>query len=182
MEYQSVAIVDAADDESIVWHVDVSLDTQGSSRMCGAWVLAARDQRTLQSLTRARYLVATPAGGKALNRAGAGDNRGVIDLTASRDAVESEIGRLQTSFEEAASKSKSSLIAPTWPRLPKPIGLRQPPVDVKVPQNVAATLGIARWLEVLALAWESLERQRLARRYMRGDDLTQRPFPLLFKE
>jgi hypothetical protein len=93
-------------------------------------------------------------------------------------AVESEIRRLQKVFEQAAAKSKSKLIAATWPHLPAAIDLEHAPADANAPQNVVVTLGIARWLEAVAVAWESLERQRLARKYMRGDDLTQRAFPL----
>ena len=178
IEYQSVAVIDANADESIVWQVDVSADTQGSSRMCGAWVLAANEYAKPKLLTQARYLVATPAGDKALDRASAHDNRGVVDLAATVTVVELEITRLQIVFERAAATSKSSLVAPTWPPLPKAIDLGQPPVDVKAPQNVAVTLGIARWLEAVALVWESLERQRLIRKYMRDKDQTQRPFPL----
>jgi hypothetical protein len=180
IEYQTVAIVDANADETIVWQVDVSSDTQGSSRMCGAWILAADDGDKLELLTRTRDVVVTKAADRAFRRATGNGDRGLVDLARTLSAVESEIVRLQTVFEQAAAKSKSNLIAPSWPHLPEVIDLAQPPVDANAPQNVAVTLGIARWVEAVAVAWEGLERQRLARKYMRGNELTQRTFPLQF--
>jgi hypothetical protein len=178
IEYQSVAIVDANTEGTIVWQVDVSSDTQGSSRMCGAWVLAADEAGKLERLTQARYVVATRAGDRVLRRITGHGHRGVVDLASTLSAVESEIRELQTVFDRAARSSKSNLIVPTWPHLPEAIDLRHPPADASAPQGVAVTLGIARWLEAVAFAWESLERQRLARKYMRGNELTPRALPI----
>jgi hypothetical protein len=178
MEYQSVAIVDVADDESIVWQVDVSSDTQGSSRMCGAWVVAADEDHKVRLLTQSRYLLSTDAGAQVCKRAGVDGHLGLVDVAATLSAVDAEGTRLQEVFERAAAASKSSLIAPTWPRLPKPLDLANPPLDRIAPSNCAAALGVARWLESVAVAWESLERQRLIRRYMRGNAPVQRTFPL----
>jgi len=178
IEYQSVVVIDANADGTIVWQVDVSSDTQGSSRMCGAWVLAADEFGKLEMLTRARYVVATRAGDRALRRITGHGHLGVVDLAKTLSAVESEISDLQTVFELVASKSKSNLTVPAWPNLPETIDLARPPTDKNAPQGVAVSLGIARWLEAVAVAWESLERQRLARKYMRGGELTPRAFPI----
>jgi hypothetical protein len=178
MEYKSVAIVDAAEDESIVWHVDVSSDTQGLSRMCGAWVIAADEDHKVNLLTQSRYLLSTDAGARACKRVGVEGHLGLVDVVATLSAVDAERTRLQEVFERAAEASKSSLIAPTWPHLPKPVDLTHPPQDRIAPPNCAGALGVARWLESVAVAWESLERQRLIRKYMRGNDPTQRHFPL----
>lgn len=176
-EYQSVAVVDAADDRVVVWQVDISADA-GLTRMCGAWVIDASETSTLRNLTESRYLVATPAGAKACAGAGAEGHTGVIDLRLVVEAVEAEIHCLQTAFDTALAKSRSKLIAPTWPRLPNPIDLGNPPRDRNAPDDVAAALGIARWLETVALVWESLEQQRLARKYLRGKETSQRPLPI----
>lgn len=173
-----MAIVDAADEESIVWQVDLNSDAQGLSRMCGAWVIAAADDRKVRLLTQSRYLLSTDAGARVCKRAGVDGHLGRVDVVGTLSAVDAERTRLQQVFERAAAASKSSLIAPTWPHLPEPLDLAHPPRDRIAPLNCAAALGVARWLESVALAWESLERQRLIRKYMRGDDLTQRNFPL----
>jgi hypothetical protein len=178
MESQFVTIVDAARDDSIVWQVDVSSDTQGSSRMCGAWVIAADGDHEVRLLTRSRYLLSTNGGARVCKRAGVDGHLGLVDVVATLSAVDAERIRLQEVFERAAASSKSSLIAPTWPHLPKPLDLVHPPQDRMAPPNCAAALGVARWLESVAVAWESLERQRLIRNYMRGNDPIQRNFPL----
>jgi hypothetical protein len=132
----------------------------------------------LKLLTQARYLVATPAGNRECSKAGARTHLGHVDLAQIVSAVESEIVCLQSLFELEAAKSKSKLVAPTWPRTPKAIDLAYPPVDALAPEKVAPALGIARWLEAMALIWESIEGQRLMRKFMRRDEPDQRPFPL----
>jgi hypothetical protein len=180
--YQSIAIVDAAATDTIVWQVDVSADPGGLSRMCGAWVFNADEGEKLKPLTEARYLVATPAGNRECSRAGARTHLGHVDLAQTVSAVESEIVCLQALFELEAAKSKSKLVVPAWPRTPKAIDLAHPPVDALAPKKVAPALGIARWLEAMALIWESIEGQRLMRKFMRNDELDQRPFPLVLRD
>ena len=176
-EYQSVAVVDAADDRVVVWQVDIGADA-GLARMCGAWVIDASETSMLRNLTESRYLVATPAGAKACACAGAEGHTGVIDLRLIIESIDAEIQCLQTAFDTALAKSKSKLIAPTWLRLPDPIDLGDPPRDRNAPDDVAAALGIARWLETVALAWESLEQQRLARTCLRSTETSRRPLPI----
>ncbi|MBB3753672.1 hypothetical protein FHT44_006194 [Mycolicibacterium sp. BK634] len=180
VERQSVAVVDAGGDESIVWQVDVSADTQEASRMCSAWVLAAGADDKVRLLTRSRYLLPTTAGRRVCEEAGADGHLGLVDAAATLSAVDAERARLQSVFEQEATVSKSTLVAPTWPHLAEPLDLASPPLDRIAPSNCAAALGVARWLESVAVAWESLERQRLIRKYMRGDNLTPRSFPLRF--
>ena len=174
MHYQSVAVVDAQPHKTIVWHVDVSTNPSGLSRMSGAWIVSADDTNVLTTLTRARYVTTTGAGRDMCR----GNHAGVVDVAATHAAIASEIEHFQTEFEKAAAASNSKLIAPRWPRLPNVIDLANPPADTNAPAEVAVALGIARWLESLALVWESLETQRLMRKYLRGDDDDQRPFPI----
>jgi hypothetical protein len=103
MEYNSVAIVDAADDESIVWQVDVSSDTQGFSRMCGAWVIAADEDHKVRLLTQSRYLLSTDAGARVCKRAGVDGHLGLVDVGATLSAVDAE--PMQEVFEAAAAAS-----------------------------------------------------------------------------
>lgn len=175
--YQSAAVVDAADGSVIVWQVDMSADA-GLTRMSGGWVIDSNARVALRSLTQGRYLVATSTGVKACAKADAGSHAGMIHLALVIDAVAAEISELQATFDRALSNSRTKLIAPKWPWLPPLIDLEDPPYDRNAPGGVAAALGIARWLEALALAWESLEQQRLARRYLRGKETTQRPLPI----
>lgn len=178
-EYQSVAVVDAHADNAIVWHVDVSTDVAGLSRMSGAWTVGPNEHDKLELLTRSRYLAATTQGLHACAVACARNYAGIVDLTQSLRAVATEINRLQASFEAAAAKSKYALVDPRWPRLPQDFDLSDPPKDVDGPADVAVALGIARWLESIAVAWESLEQQRLMRKYMHGKDIERRAFPLI---
>jgi hypothetical protein len=176
-EYQSVAVVDAAEDRTIVWQVDVSAEVE-MTRMCGAWVIESTDSDTLTNLTQDRYVVATPAGAKACDRADARTHRGVIDLDRVVNAITSEIHRLQTVFDTASARSKSKLITPSWPRIPAVLDLENPPRDSNAPDDVAIALAIARWLEAVALAWESVEQQRMARKHLRGKATNRRPLPI----
>ncbi|MGY4647679.1 hypothetical protein [Mycobacterium sp. URHB0021] len=178
-QYQSVAVVDADSDNAIVWHIDVSSDVAGLSRMSGAWVLGLDEHDKLELLTRSRYLAATTQGENACENARAQGHSGLIDLAQTIKVVEAEINRLQANFEEAAAKSKSALVSPRWPRLPHDFDVSRPPADADAPAQVAIALGIARWLESVALAWESLEQQRTMRKYLRGDDVEQRAFPIV---
>jgi hypothetical protein len=180
--YQSIAIVDAAATDTIVWQVDVSADPGGLSRMCGAWVVNSDEGEKLKLLTQARYLVATPSGDRACSRAGARTHLGHVDLAETVSAIESEIVCLQALFEMEAAKSKSKLVPPAWPRTPTAIDLAHAPVDAFASKKVAPALGIPRWLEAMALVWESIEGQRLMRKFMRRDELGQRPFPLVLQD
>ena len=78
-------------------------------------------------------------------------------------------------------RPNGKLVAPEWPQVPEQIDLENPPRTAGAPDLVASALGIARWLEMLAVAWGSLERQRLARRYLRLDDPSPRALPISIK-
>lgn len=178
MNYQSVAVVDANAEAIIIWHVDVSPDPSGLSRMCGAWVLEGTDVHTFETLTRGRYLATTPAGGAVRDGLRPDHHRGVLDLGRVDAEIASVVDRFQELFKEAAAASKSTLIEPTWPRLPGRIDPENPPADGGAPERVAVALGIARWLESMALVWESLEVLRESRKYLRGENEGQREFPV----
>ncbi|AXK75360.1 MULTISPECIES: hypothetical protein [Mycobacteriaceae] len=178
--YQPVCIVDAASQGAVVWQVDISVETE-LSRMCGAWVIDPARLNMLTTLTRDRYLVATPPGHLACQAADMNNHRGVVDLKSTLATVELEITLLQAAFEEESKRTKSKLVAPEWPQVPEQIDLEHPPRAVGSPDLVASALGIARWLETLALAWGSIERQRLARKYLRLDDPSPRALPISLK-
>lgn len=179
VEYQSVAVVDANPNSVIVWQVDVSSNPSGLSRMSGAWVLGVNESKTLKTLTQNRLLAATDAGLATCKRAEANGYAANIDLALTLAEVAAEVDRLQASFEQAAAESKSALVPPTWPKLPQAFAGDKPPVNRTAPTEAAVALGIARWLESVALAWESLEQQRLMRKYFRGDNDGRRRLPIV---
>ena len=145
-------------------------------------MLTADEDDKVRLLTQSRYLLSTAAGARVCERAGADGHRGLVDPIATLSAVHTERTRLQGVFEQEAAVSKSTLIAPAWPHLPERLDLADPTRDRIAPSNCAVALGVARWLESVAVAWESLERQRLIRKYMRGDAPAQRDFPLQLVE
>ncbi|MGB3484162.1 MAG: hypothetical protein WBB07_18350 [Mycobacterium sp.] len=178
MDYQTVAIVDTNAGGIVVWHVDVGVNPFGLSRMCGAWVLQPDGAGTLRTLTHRRYLITSGAGSDACRHLDADHHRGVLDLDAILAYIACEIDRLQSRFDEANAVAKSALVPPVRPRLPQAIDLERPPVEPVAPQETAVALGVARWLESVALAWESVEQQRLSKRYLCVDDDCQRGFPV----
>jgi hypothetical protein len=175
VDYQSVAVVDAHGTNAVVWHVDMSPNDSGLSRLSGAWVLPKCDLGTLKLLVQLRYLVATAKGLKVCPDVHAG----LVDLGVTTGGIEAEVNRLQNLYDEqVAAKVKSTLVPPRWPKFPECIDLARPPRDIHAPANVAAALGIARWLESIALAWVFVEQQRLSRKFLHGGCLEQRPFPI----
>ncbi|KMO71629.1 hypothetical protein [Mycolicibacterium chlorophenolicum] len=126
IDHQSVVVVDSCDRHTVVWQVDISADT-GMTRMCGAWVIDTTELQKLKNLTLGRYLIATASGAETCTSAEAERHRGVIDVSQTVESVGSETNRLQEAFDAALAKSKSKLIAPTWPRMPRMIDLEAPP-------------------------------------------------------
>ncbi|AQT81184.1 hypothetical protein B1R94_20880 [Mycolicibacterium litorale] len=148
------------------------------SRMAGAWVIGSDEPTRLNALTQDRYLVGTPAGMEVYRSLQSDTGADEIDLGMTLVSIEDEIDCLRKKFEEAAAKSKSRLIEPSWPRPPRPLNLEAPPADASAPAEVAVVLGIARWLEALAMTWEAIEQQRMMRKYLRGKDAGRRRLPV----
>ncbi len=117
-------------------------------------------------LTRARYVVATPAGVDALQSAEARP-LGFVDLTATISTVAAERDRLQTVFDELPAARKKTLTPPRWPSIPGPVDLADPPRAHNAGDpRAAVALGISRLLEECATAWSALEGQRTTRAHL----------------
>lgn len=175
--FDLVAVVDANVDTVAVWHVDIGSGQSGLGRMCGAWVVANDDVRTVELVTRNRMVLATQSGKQALSRAEA-QPLGYADFEAAVDQMLSERDRLQSIYERKQSKS---LVPPRWPEIPAHLDLKSPPIVAAAEDDSRVALGIARWVERVALAWAEIERQRIARSYMieAGDDKDVRPCPVV---
>ncbi|BBY50285.1 hypothetical protein MARA_37530 [Mycolicibacterium arabiense] len=101
----------------------------------------------------------------ALQRASA-EPVGYLDVYSTLQNISTERDRLQRLYEQQPGKN---LIAPKWPTLPETFNLDAPPLAPDTRAEVQVALGVARWLEAMAVAWEEIESQRLRRSYMSGD-------------
>jgi len=169
MTDHAVAIVDATDVRSIVWHVGVDpLDK--ASRFHGAWTYP-NDDNPVDNLVLGRVILATDAGHSAAKHAGATT---FLDPQGTVDAIRNVIADLQFAFDEtAAARRPAALVAPDWPRFAdwtSPVAKADPPVQ--------AALGAARWLAGIADGWRKLERERRIRPYLPGGS-NARPMPLV---
>jgi len=186
----TVAVVDAPEKEGdavAVWHIDVGPDI-GLARPCGAWLLDPDvDGERIRSLLVGRRVLATEEGGRALSgpgrRAlGGGAIAGFVDAEATVRAVRDEIAALQEAFDEELRASGRSLVAPDWPRVPEPAQpeeLHRSDGD----DGTGAALGLGRWMADFADTWQKVERQRLARRFLRehGGD-AHRSLPVVMRD
>jgi hypothetical protein len=177
---QTVAVVDAGPHTVTVWPVNVGTGAPGISRMSGAWVLHDEPHK-VELLTRGKPVAATPAGAEALQSASA-TPAGMLDLTDTVNAVTAERDRLQAIYNALPASRKKTLVAPRWPHMPPAVDLADPLRAQTTDDNVAAALGVARFLEQLATAWADLERQRTVRDYLTegaaGQPAEIRDFPL----
>lgn len=189
----TVAVVDAPDGGRgavAVWHIDVGPDI-GLARPCGAWLLdAGADGERIRSLVAGRRVLATPSGEETLTGAGSETGRtggadaidGFVDADATVRAVRDEIDALQEAFDAELRASGRKLVAPEWPSVPDPVrpdGLRHADGD----DRTGVALGLGRWLADFADTWQKVERQRLARKFLRehrGD--THRSLPVVTRD
>lgn len=184
-----VAVVDATKESVCVWWVDAGLKpNQSMSRLCGAWVLASGDDKTLESLTFARIVLPTKAGALALQSAGVSPDR-LLDPNATVAAATACRDRCQQAFEtEQARRTPSKrLQAPGWPAFPATLDVEHPPAwDANGRPDdplVDTALSIAHWLDALCGRWEQLEEQRLSRTLLRAlDGDNERPLPVVLVE
>jgi hypothetical protein len=172
-----VVVGDATDDSIVIWHVDAGPDT-GLSRLAGAWVLKADDTVTLANLVPGRRILATDRGRAALTAAHIALG-GLVDPSEVVAAVADVRDELQQLYVQArATTGGKHWTAPAWPHLPAAVDVEHPPSLVAEPV-VQRALGIASWLTSVCEAWVSIERQRLAHKYMiDAGGPAQRPMPL----
>lgn len=176
-----VAVVDAGPKTVTVWHVDIGGGQLGLGRLCGAWVTGDDDDgaRTVELVSRERMVLATQSGVSALDRVAARPF-GFLDLAATVANIRAERDQLQHLYEQQSLKT---LVAPRWPALPAMIDMEEPPLAPEASPEVAAALGVARWLEQLAKVWVEIESQRLRRPYLaEAGGLSVRPCPVTLHE
>jgi hypothetical protein len=180
-----VAVVDATTESVFAWWAHVGLKPAPSmGRLCGAWVLASGDDKTLESLTFRHMVLPTKAGALALKNAGLSPDR-LLDANATVAAATASRDRCQQAFEtEQAQRVPSKrLQAPGWPSFPASLDVEHPPpweVSYECDRRLGSTPSIAHWLEALCSSWEELDKQRLVRPLLRkldGDD--ERPLPVV---
>jgi hypothetical protein len=88
------------------------------------------------------------------------------DTTAHIKSLETAREELQAGSD--AHLKRQSLVAPAWPLLPDPIDMQNPPTAA-TGERTSVALAVARWLERIAITWEKIEAERVARKYMPGD-------------
>lgn len=173
-----VAVVDGGRNV-VVWWVSVRpAHGSGVGRLTGAWVLAPTEvAEKVPLLLSGRTLLITPAGHDALGSYRIAVDE-VVDIGASEHAVAAEVGRLQLAYRQELGRLPGrSLVEPSWPTLAP---YTDAPTGPGATREVDVTLHIARWLAELAGAWDSLEGQRLTRRYLQSPGgTTPRPLPLV---
>ncbi|WP_448613604.1 exonuclease domain-containing protein [Modestobacter sp. URMC 112] len=177
-----LAVVDQVDDVPVVWWVDIGPRIAGMSRLCGAWVLDGDDRdRTLRSLTASRVIIATATGQSLLDEQQVVPDR-ILDDEATLTAIVATRNELQAVYKEAEAVRRTTLTPPRWPILPPPLD----PGSASMPggdPRTSRALGIARGLNALCAAWDTIEEQRLARPYMRsvGGPAT-RGLPVVYRD
>lgn len=151
---RGVVVVDQPQsDRVVVWHVNVGDGLE--STMAGAWVVPAADER-VPALLEGRLLVTTPAGRQRF-----GDGADVADLVT---AISAEIAALDSAFTahlDTLPSSRRSLVRPRWPQVPS--GPSPETAGDPVANNA---LTVARWVSSLLVAWQRVEKERLARPFL----------------
>lgn len=156
-------VVDAQNGKIVIWHVDTGPD-HGMSRMAGAWVVGKDDGDKIDLLVAERRALMTEAGQEALAELCI-ELPGLIDPDSTLDNLQSVLSELQAVYD--AHPKRAGLVAPEWPPLPEKTGVH----DLSCGQSQKPTqmaLGLARWLEQVATAWDRIESVRIARKYMPG--------------
>ncbi|GAA4804623.1 DUF6218 family protein [Tomitella cavernea] len=172
----TVAVVDAPEQDGTavaVWHIDVGPDI-GLARPCGAWLLDGDDNGDqVRALVRGRRILATAAGARALASLHP-EIDGWIDGDATVRGVHDEIDALQQAFEQHLRETGRSFVAPGWPQVPAGLDpdasavLQMAADTTGGDDGTGAALALSRRLADLADTWQKVERQRLARQFLRG--------------
>ncbi|MBP2473327.1 hypothetical protein JOF53_002199 [Crossiella equi] len=165
------AVVDTQPGHVVIWHVQTGLD-DGMPRLTGAWVVPPEDRDKIAALLENRRTLATAEGAKTL--ASLAIQVPLLDPATALAAVEAERDALQAKYD--ALPQPHTFTAPTWPDLPAPLDLANPPSGDGVPPTQVA-LAVARWLSGLTDTWERIERERITRKYL-NDGTDRRLAPL----
>lgn len=174
-----VAVVDGQSG-LVVWHVAVSTSGLAIGRLCGARVLGddpAAGQK-LPLLVQGRTLLVTADGHTMLTSRGV-KVTGTVDVEASVHAARAEVDSLRLVYRDELTRvPKRGLAEPDWPVFAEPAEYTPKTYGQR---EVDTALHIARWLASFADQRDSLESQRLSRRYLRehgGPSARQLPLAL----
>jgi hypothetical protein len=178
-----IAVVDVNPAGAVVWWVNVGSVGRQVGRLCGAWVVDEAESARVRQLLSGRLVLSTAAA-RAMVQASGVHQSVLVDAAGTLANVVDTRDALQAAFEsEIATLPKGrALVAPRWPALPQPLDPESPPLVVGT-EPVRRALGIARWFDTLCHAWDGVEEQRLARKYLRslGGD-SARPLPAYLEE
>jgi hypothetical protein len=178
-----LAVVDVNPAGAVVWWVNVGSVGRQVGRLCGAWVIDEAESARVRQLLSGRLVLPTAAA-RELVRSSHVDLSALVDSAGTLANVADTRDALQAAFESeiAALPKGRALVAPSWPALPQPLDPESPPLVVGT-EPVRRALGIARWFDTLCQAWDGIEEQRLARKYLRslGGD-SARPLPAYLEE
>ncbi|MBB5153705.1 hypothetical protein [Saccharopolyspora phatthalungensis] len=164
-------VVDARGEKIIIWHVNTG-PAVGLSRLTGAWTFGLDEVDKVKLLVAERRVLMTSAGQEALDQLSiAVPARIAPDVTL--DSLRTQRDELQAAYD---AQERDDLVAPTWPSLPEPIDMRNPPSAIS-PEPTQVALALARWLAQVAATWEKIEAQRVVRGYMPGGH-KRRPTPI----
>ncbi|MEC3958324.1 hypothetical protein VMT65_35195 [Nocardia sp. CDC153] len=159
-DLHSLAVLGAAEDRLVIWHVNVGAGL-GESRLSGAWVLEDSRTAEIESLTAA-YPIALTGDGVSIAA-----SSGIVDVDATVETVCAEIESVDARFTEQQDAAGGKYTRPQWPTIvpPHEVSLTQSQVDV-VDDHIRPVLTLARALADLADAWAAFESLRLARPFL----------------
>lgn len=172
-----VAVINADESRTAVWHVDVRLDVQNMSRLAGAWV--TKTNRMYGQVLQARLLYSfgdLPPIPKVASLIG-----GLIDMPATLANINCWMDKWDEIQSESRTPKGEKRAPIPWPTLPKPLdwtALPSPPTGVVKDKLIADTIVASMWISDLAETWVEIETLRLARQHLRKLDPEEHDLPL----
>lgn len=185
-EHPVIAVVDAGEARTVVWHVQTNPDfSSPAAILSGAWVLSDKDgdvdpgrlDDLLEGTVVARTEAAVERGLSFPTAAGVLPGSGAGTLTALVEPIRAAVGRI----DEAVAENKE--------RNPKAQGLRMPKVEVPDPGHLAeayhgepeaeACWSLARAVADVVDGWHAVENRRRTRAFLKDAfGRSVRPLPL----
>jgi hypothetical protein len=175
-----VAVINADESRTAVWHVDIGLSVQNMSRLAGAWVTET-DQIVSQVL-RGRLLYSF--GDIAPNPEVSAVIGGQIDMPKTLANIFDWIDKWDAIQSESLTPKGQKRAPVPWPELPKPLdwkALPEPQRGVVKDKLIADTIVTSMWIAQLAEKWAAIETLRLGRQHLRMLDPEEHNLPVAVK-
>lgn len=191
---ETVAIINGESGRTAVWHVDIGPSAIQMSRLAGAWVADNKEIDTWLTPNREGVFPHVLVG---LRLVAFGDKLpsalqpfrprlgAQVDPQRTRVEVVKWRDKCNEQHSAALTKAGKPRMPIDWPEIPPPIeweamhaaqrGLTGDPL-------IAETIGLARWIEQLASAWNGIENERLARPHLVDAPRALRPLPVAWLE